>query len=204
MDWTLANIRDQVRKLTGRSDIADSDLNDYVNRFYQDEIPILLNPNILQGIFEANTVQGVGEYGLDPKMRAVYPPAFVDETKVMLTRDSGFFFSAYPDRENQNQGQPECILYFENALWVAPIPDGEYTIRVHALYKPDALVADSDMPIVPSWGKVIAYGAAAQVFVDDGDYESAQAMQSLANVGLGIIARDDILDWRNMRSVPRF
>jgi hypothetical protein len=207
MDWTLANIRERVRQLTGRSTenrLSTSDLDGHINNYYQHHLPDLISPDELQSLFTLNTSAGTGEYGLDARIRAVYPPPFIDGSKASLTHNPGWFFEKYRDRYEQPEGLPETVLYFDRTFWLAPVPDDVYEVQIHALYRPDALTQADDMPVDPRWGEAIAVGAAALIYQQGGDFEQADRMDGFLQYHLRLIGRTNILNWHGKRAVPQF
>lgn len=207
MTWELEEIRSRVRVLTGRSTesrLSTAELDGYINNYYQNHLPDLLTPESLQALFTCNTEVGRGEYGVPTNLRALYPPVFVDREKVLFTHNVGWFFEKYKDRSEQSPGLPETVLYFDRTLWMAPIPNDIYTVQVHALYRPDALVNADDQPIDPRWGEAIAVGAASLIFNDNGDFEEALRMDSFLEYQLRLIRQTNILNWQGMRPAPQF
>jgi len=207
MTWTLGRIRTKARQLTGRtteSRLAEDRLDQYINDFYQNHLPERISPDELQTLFTLETSPGTADYGLEPRIRAVYPPLFIGGAKADLTHNVGWFFEQYGDREEQPQGQPEVALYFDRTLWLAPIPDDTYTVQIHALYRPQALELADDQPVNAAWGEALAAGAATLIYGDEGDFEQARAMERLLNYHLQLIERGNILNWHGVRAVPQF
>ena len=151
-----------------------------------------------------STANGTGEYGIPDNIRALFPAVFIAGEKAVLSHDVGWFFEKYHDRSSQPRGQPETCLYFMRALWFAPIPDDTYTVQIHALYRPDALLSASDSPIDSRWGEAIALGAASLIFFNDGDFEQAARMDGFLAYHLDLIRRTNILSWHGMRAAPQF
>ena len=207
MAETLAEIRVKVRKLTGRSVesvLPTAELDRYINDYYQNHLPDLLSPEMLQSLFTCNTIEGVGEYGVPTNIRAVFPPVLVDGERVELTRDHGWFLDHYENRYNEPFGLPEVVLYQDRALWLAPVPDKTYVIELLALYRPDPLVNEADMPVDPRWGEALAAGAASLILMDGGDFEQAAAVGAHLEYHLTMIRRTNILNWHGMRPSPSF
>lgn len=207
MDWTLKAIRKKARELTGRStegNLSTEDLDDYINNYYQSHLPDLLTPDSLQSLFIMNTSAMAGEYSVPTNIRALYPPVFIDDARVLFTHNVGWFFQTYKYRADQPEGQPETVLYFDRTLWMAPIPDAVYEVQIHALYRPDPLINDTDTPVDPRWGEVVAIGTAVQVFFADGDAEGAAGLSNYLKYQLDLIRQNNILNWHGMRAVPQF
>jgi len=207
MTWTLEETRKRVRELTGRSTenaLSTINLDNHINNYYRNHLPDLLTPDDLQALFTMNTSAGTGEYGVSTNIRALYPPVFIDDNKMMLTHNVGWFFEKYSDRFSQPQGLPDVVLYFDRTLWMASIPDDNYEVRIHALYRPDDLKNAGDKPIDPRWGEAIAVGAASLIFFNDGDFEEAKRMDGFLDYHLRLIRQTNILNWFGMRAAPQF
>jgi len=203
----LEAIRDKVRRLTGRLTEADMPvtvLDKYVNDYYQNHLPDLLSPEMLQSLFTCNTLAGTGEYGVPTNIRAVFPPVLVDGERIELTRDWGWFLDHYEHRYSEPFGLPEVVLYQDRTLWLAPVPDKTYVIEILALYRPEALGNPTDEPVDPRWGETIAAGAANLIFLDAGDFEQAMAVGAHVEYHLTMIRQTNVLNWHGMRPSPAF
>lgn len=200
MSYRLVDIRNRIRTLTGRSDLSDAELNDYVNFFYQYRLPDFLDPLEFRAIYYINLISDLGEYPLEDEMRALFPPVLIDDEPVELVRDVEFFFSTFTDRASA-RGKPTHVLQFQRALWVYPIPDTDYLLKVNVLYRPDKLEDDLDLPISQSWIDLLAFGASALLYTDMGDYESASTMMQLASNSASLVRRDYILNRSDVRII---
>jgi len=70
--------------------------------------------------------------------------------------------------------QPEGMLYYDNKLTLRPVPNQVYEIEFQARIRPDALVNNTDTPLIESWWQYIAYGAAKKIFEDLSNMEGVQ------------------------------
>lgn len=110
---TLASIRTKVRRLTGRpspQQITDSEIDDYVNTFYQYDLPEHLRLFSLRTTFEFMTEANVDEYDLttlqvvngnvtDTASNVFYnlsPPAYVAGYQSFYSQNREQFFRVYP------------------------------------------------------------------------------------------------------------
>jgi hypothetical protein len=203
----LQAIRDKARRLSGRlveADLSTTDLDTYINAYYQNHLPDLLSPESLQSLFTCNTTAGMGEYGVPPNIRAVFPPVLIDGERVELTHDWGWFLDHFEHRYTEAYGLPEVVLYQDRALWLAPVPDKTYVIEILALYRPDPLVNPADEPVDPRWGEVLAAGAANLILIDGGDFEQAATLGGYLEYHLRLIRQTNILNWQGMRPAPQF
>lgn len=68
-------------------------------------------------------------------------------------------------------GTPQAILLFENEFRLYPIPDSAYHVKMVGYEMPPFLTSVSDEPRLPEWGPAIAYGAARNICVDNGEID---------------------------------
>lgn len=109
---------------------------------------------------------------------------------------------------NKYQGyqptRPQGVLFFNNQFTFRPIPDQVYQIQMQGYINPTQLVAETDQPLLPEWGQLIAYGAAVDIFMDRGDkvnYDKTyEVLKRFENVAL---ART-VQQFQAEQSVPRF
>jgi len=98
---TLENIRKKVRRLTGRpsiNQISDSEIDFYINTFYQYDFPENLKLFSLQGIYEFMTEANVDIYDLpDPNIYSnIIPPVYIAGYQSFWSQDREQFFRIYP------------------------------------------------------------------------------------------------------------
>jgi len=173
----LATMRDGFRRVLGLPELDDSLVKSYLNAEYRYNLPVTLLPTELYDNFTITTESGTGEYGLDPDMVSVIQPVMVDNVVVPVFFDREWFFKRYASRYTEEYGQPKVVLMFGNMLWMAPVPDGEYTIKTTCLARPVDLKYDDDRPFDTAWAFPIVYGAAATFAFERGDIETFQTAQ---------------------------
>jgi len=66
--------------------------------------------------------------------------------------------------------RPQSLLYFENKIWLRPVPDQPYRVEFEVYKRPTELLAGNS-PDLEQWWQYIAYGAAKKVFEDRTDLE---------------------------------
>jgi len=193
MEWTLADIRKKVRKYTGflsAQQIEDAVIDEAINDFYVNEFPILVNSTSLSTWHVFNTSPGVGEYPLEVAILNTLSPIYVADYPVWFTRDRDLFFANYPLNESAQQGKPfAAYLDDDRTLYLRPVPDGEYEVKILVAKKPTALENDTDKPLDPAWGRAVAVGAAIHLLMEEGDKDAANELSDLLGVLLGQINR---------------
>ena len=120
----MANLGDIIRKvrlLTGRpneSAITDSQIIEYVNTFYEFDVPEWIRVTTNQGLFQFVTTPGIASYRLEDLMvhrnNRVYraldyyynigPPAYLLGRRIQYTQDRQEFFRIYPETQITERG----------------------------------------------------------------------------------------------------
>lgn len=207
MDWTLADIRSKVRTLTGKlssGQKTDSALNDHINHFYRNTLPVKLRSPHFDGWWEYATVVDGDVVDIDADYLSIGSPFTIDGIEYPLYQNPSFFYSAWPETQTYDSGTPYAALLFNRQIILRPPPDSDYDLKARAIIKPDALVNGTDMPLNPSWGLLIAHGTAIDIFLDDNDIQAATelsgAFQSLFDDAVIPV----VLQLSSQRSVPGF
>lgn len=94
-------IRARVRALTGRSttnDLSNSDLDDWVNLFYQDYLPDEVKLRSLDTFYTFSTAVGDDEYDKDADYITLRPKVYIDGSEVNLYDDPNLFYRKHPER----------------------------------------------------------------------------------------------------------
>lgn len=202
--WDLSAIRTKIRNLIGMqgtSQISNTDLDVYINRYYQYLFPLEVKPRELQGYYEYDLTASDDEYDLDSTFYASYTS--LTSTAWMSDGDSGddetiyhdmtvymdpeSFYDAWPQSGEYDESRPTSVLIWENKLLFRAPPDDEYRFKCKAWIRPDSLDSDSDQPQQVEWGPVLATGAALEIAEDMADSEAMQRIQVMHNKYLNSI-----------------
>lgn len=217
--WTLGDIKSKVRRLSGRrseTQLSDSDLADYINRYYQLQFPLEVKPSELYTWFSFDLTASTDEYNLTVQTDATTSEIFVDGYMTLdapvtadgysmtLYTDPVSFYDRWPETVTYDESRPENVLYYNRKLLFRSPPDDSYTVKFSSLKKPTALSSDSDYPRMEEWGIVIAYGAAIEVLQDSGDMDRIQEIMPLFDILKASLSSKVGEQNYNSRSVPRF
>jgi hypothetical protein len=108
MAWTLQTLRREVRQITGfvsSSQIEDSEINDFINRFYQNTLPSELNLPSLSSFWNFNTRKNVDTYSNPTSNYTLDNPATINGEPAVIYTDASFFYNDYPQYfQRQNIG----------------------------------------------------------------------------------------------------
>ena len=180
--WTVSRIKTKIRELTGRpstGQISESDLLDKINDYYVDVLPGEVDLNNPEGWYEFNTSDGTGTQALPTTVLAVSPPVFSDGDQINFWTDNGEFFLQYPFSD-ANEAEPLDVLEYGRELYLRPIPDATYAIRIAAELQPTAaFTQDTDTPTDNQWGPVIAYGVSIEILQNNGEDEEAKRLEDM-------------------------
>lgn len=108
MAWTLLDIRNKVRRVTGRlspQEMLDSTVNTYINNYYQYTLPAELKLEKLHKYYDFLTTQNQTWYDLPETLYTNFePPATIDLNVIDWYQDPGQFLAATP--YNVTRGNP--------------------------------------------------------------------------------------------------
>ncbi len=180
--WPLSRIRARVRTLTGRpteNQISDSDIDDFINDFYVNRLPVIIDLPEAEDFYSFDTVADTGTYTV-PQDIIDIRDFTIDEgdedvvDPLTFWHDRTEFFKLHPEDDSADTQQPTDIIWLGTLFYVRPIPDAVYTIKGWAKRRPTTeLTADDSLPLQSSWGLAIAYGAAIDILNDSEDDEAA-------------------------------
>ena len=219
--WDLETIRKKVRNLTGMqgvSQISDTDLNDYINRYYQYLFPLEVKPRALQGYYELDLTDGDDEYDLNDAFYLSYTSLTStswissgdsgdDETEfyeLSVFMDPETFYDVWPLSSTYTETRPTAVLIWENKLIFRATPDEDYRFKIKAWERPAELEADGDEPVQVEWGPVIATGSALSILEEMGDSEGMQRVQFAHQKYLNSVNSIGVAWLGDRRAAPSF
>ena len=101
MGWTLLDIRNKVRNITGRpstDQISDVSLNDYINNYYVFVMPFELKEQITNQYLTFVTTPGVDVYSFPGGYFTDSPGAYADGFPLVFYQDTDVFFQDWPQQ----------------------------------------------------------------------------------------------------------
>ena len=123
---------------------------------------------------------------------------------VTFTNPPAASAAIYAKYQGYSGNRPQGVLWFNNEFTLRPVPDQAYQILMQGYVQPTFLVSDTDTPLQQEWGPLIAYGAALEIFQDNGDVDNYNRIfdvfKRFENVALG----RTIQQYTAEQSVPRF
>lgn len=100
--------------------------------------------------------------------------------------------------------RPTSLMYWQNQFVVRPVPDNSYIIEINTLRNPTDLLNDNDQPELNEWWKLLAYGAANQILIDNADYEILANFRPQFEEQLILAGRRIIQQGRSQRAATLF
>lgn len=82
--------------------------------------------------------------------------------------------------------RPRDVLFFNQSLYLRPVPNDTYQMKMIAYVQPTVAIANSaatrtqfigvgtDSTLFNEWWQMVAYGAALKILIEDGDLEEAE------------------------------
>lgn len=103
LTWTLAEIRAEFRKFTGRGstgEISDDDVDDLLNNYYVNYFPEDAKVVNFDSFFtQALSATDDGEYPLAQTVVKLMTPMTIDGAEIDFHQDKNYFFELYPEEE---------------------------------------------------------------------------------------------------------
>ena len=110
----------------------------------------------------------------------------------------------YAKYQGYQPNRPQGMLFFQNQFTFMPIPDQVYTVRMQGYVNPTPLAKPGDLPSLPEWGPLIAYGAALDIFSDRGDVETYDRYYPIFKRYENIALARTVQQFQAEQSVERF
>lgn len=213
--WDLTAIRAKVRKLTGRpttAQLTDADLDNFIDNYYRNVLPLQshseeFNKFASSAGFTGTTVAGTGEYALGADVFGIGNPIIFDGETIPLWYDLNAFINKFPPSDT-TQSKPTHALVYERKLYLRPLPDdndgSNYTFEAPKIDRPTSLTAVSDQPIDQMFGPTIAYGAAVDILLDNGEDDQAASKAAILKNYIILIFRKDVASEIGRSAIPNF
>jgi len=116
--WKLSEIRQKVRKLTGRpstNQISDNEVDKYINRFYTQDLIALLDLREVDSWWRFETLVNVPNYSNLEANFTLEGPLYINGEEIPCYRDPKAFFSLHPQlyksRENIGTGDASTTTF---------------------------------------------------------------------------------------------
>lgn len=98
--------------------------------------------------------------------------------------------------------RPQSACFFQDQIYLYPIPDQAYTVSFEAYKYPSEFLATSttSTPQVNEWWQLLAYGAADKILTDNADFETASKFRPLLEEQMRLCLRRTIVQQTSERT----
>ena len=96
--------------------------------------------------------------------------------------------------------RPQSVMFYQDQIYLYPIPDQAYTVSFEAYKYPTALANATDNPQLREWWQTIAIGASLKIFEDNADFENISKYRPLLDEYLRKILRRSIVQQTSERA----
>lgn len=100
----------------------------------------------------------------------------------------------------QITSMPQAMLYYNNTIYLRPVPDQPYQINFEAYMRPTALLSESQSPQLEEWWQYVAYGSAKKIFEDRMDTDSVAQIMPEFKTQERLCNRRTIVQYTNQRT----
>jgi len=207
MSWTRADIREEVRNLTGRKNTAnpsDSSINDRINRFIKFKLIQIAKLDKMEAFYLFTTVSGTGTYSLPSTMQFLEARGFIGDDDLAIYRDPQLFWSRWNVDTSNDSAKPSEMLLWENEITVRAVPDGAYNIRIIGYERPQELTSDGSTLRNEGWGEFVSFGTAIDMLLSDGNFERAGQLQRGYRRALNNMMNDTTSRLSDQRPAPKW
>lgn len=96
--------------------------------------------------------------------------------------------------------RPQSVMFFQDQIYVYPIPDQAYTVSFEAYKYPTALANSTDNPQLLEWWQLLALGASLKIFEDNADLENYGKYRPLYDEYMRLALRRTIVQQTSERT----
>lgn len=96
--------------------------------------------------------------------------------------------------------RPQSVMFYQDQMYLYPIPDQAYTVSFEAYKYPTALANSSSDPQLKEWWQTLAMGASLKIFEDNADFESIAKYRPVLDEYLRKILRRSIVQQTSERA----
>lgn len=164
---TLIDFRTRLQTMLGNQGFTDTELDYWINDGVQD-VAGALDLKKLRCIKTVETAANDNNLSLPNDF--VAPLALKIDGQQKLTSMGVDQYFLYDPTDSDNVGVPRSYVWSDSGLWLYPVPDDIYTVRM--LYRRDAaqLAVDTDTSEFPAtYDRAILLSAVHHGFFDTGD-----------------------------------
>ena len=207
MSWTLADIRTEVRNLTGRKNTANpsnSDIDIRINRFITFKLVQIAKFNRQESFYNFTTTAALGTYSLPTTFQFLEARGFIGDDEINIFRNPDLFWSRWNVDTSNDSAKPSEILIWGNELTLRALPDDAYNVRIIGYERPSELTSDSSTMRNEGWGELVAYGTSIDMLNSDGNFERSALLNRGYKTALNNAMNDTVSELSDQRAIPKW
>ncbi len=151
---TLEQIKKKVRRLSASPSInqlSDSDLEEYIDTFYEQDFPSHLKVWNLYDTLDIYTIPNEDEYSFDTTLfHAVNPPVYIDGYQSFYSQSREEFFRIYPKISTEQTGPAGDAGAGPYTFTLSAIPVLKREVSLSVTDTSGTVLSCHDLPDVPS------------------------------------------------------
>ncbi len=96
--------------------------------------------------------------------------------------------------------RPQSVMFFQDQIYLYPIPDQAYTVSFEAYKYPTALINSTDNPQLLEWWQFLSMGASMKIFEDNADFDNIAKYRPLFDEYMRLCLRRTIVQQTSERA----
>lgn len=160
--WTLADIANKVRNITGtpaEEQLTDNQIFDYINRYYSFTMPFELKEQVNLQPYNFTTQANVDQYSVSGAFQTDEPMCYANGFPLVFYQDRDVFYQDWPQQYTQDQVATSAGTAgpYTGTTQASPIIAGTYFLTDGT-----QVISDAGQDVV---GEIIATGTGAAGYV---------------------------------------
>lgn len=149
--------------------LSGGEIDDYLNRAYQFDIPAGIDGEISESTWTLTTSASTEAYDYPAYVVAPREHAWLDTTggsiPLWVTTDPVIFEDRWVDPAG-TEGRPVAVLFYGRQAKLAPVPDAEYTIEIPVRGGPAMALTDGSTIANDTHAMCVVHAALAEFFTE--------------------------------------
>lgn len=165
----------RVRFRTNAAGLADSlsdgDIDAFLNRSYQFDIPAAIDGEISETTWNLTTSIGVETYTYPSHVIAPREHAWISDAAnslipLWVTSSPVVFEDRWAEPAGAAQGRPVAVLFYGRTARLSPVPDAVYTVEIPARGGPQTALTDGGSIANDTHAMCVVHAALAEFFTE--------------------------------------
>ena len=148
-------------------DISDGEIDAYLNRAYQFDIPAGVDGEISETIWTLTTTASTESYAYPDRIVAPREQAWIADSggslPLYVTTNPTIFEARWVDPSGA-EGRPLAVMFYGREAKLAPVPDATYTIEIPARGGPETALTDGSTISNDTYAMCVVHAGLAEYF----------------------------------------